>query len=701
MFKRIFIFTFFLFVNFLFFTSPIKAFSGSGVGTSANPYQITTCSQLQEMNDSFDSTYVLMNDIDCDGFAWTPIATGTGTSAFTGSLEGNYHSISNISYQILSTDKYVGLFGKIDDAEVKNLYLKNFSIQNNGSEHGSLYVGALAGATGLVSGQQNGTGNSLINNVHVIGGSLRGSNYIGGLIGEVMSSTDTIIYSSSSAAVSGDSNIGGLIALCRGSVNDSFSSGDVGSSASSNVGGLIGQVEIGANIQRCHTSSNVYGEDNLGGFVANVVSTSPGTGSSFILESYALGNVTENGSYQDGYDVGGFVGNDGSGTIENCYSFGTVTSGDPSESSGGFAGEINNSNAVITHSYWNSVNTLFTSNNIGTSLSTTQMKSASNFNSWDFDTVWQIDSNSVLNNGYPFSRSNLQNYLLSSATSAEASSTLTIPSADNSALSIWLAPYGTSTFTESSTMTKTSGTSTSISVPSTAGTYALYFDNDGAYSNPSYLSLTVTAATPTPTSSPSSNNSPSNNSSNSNGWAAPACNDAKPLSAPDLFQINLTQNTAKLFFTPISNTNQYVISFSTKANAEENGATVTLAREGVQNFTINLLKPSTTYYFKVRGQNGCMPGDWSNIFKVTTNSRASNQIVQYYEKFSIEKALPVISAKLSTKVNSFKTVTSPSPSKTIIPTETITKTETNSAVNNITPSPTPTQKKKCFLWWCF
>lgn len=680
------------------------AFSGNGNGSSGSPYQITTCAQLQEMNNSYDSVYILMNDIDCSGFTWTPIATGTGTSAFTGTLDGNYKSISNLSYQVNSGDMYVGLFGKIDDAEVKNLYIKNISVQNDGSEHSSLYVGSLAGVIGLTSGQQNGTGNSLINNVHVIGGNIRGSNFVGGLVGGVMNSTDTIIYSSSSASVSGNSTIGGLISLCRGSVNDSFSSGDVGSSSSSNVGGLIGQVEVGANIQRCHTSSNVYGEDNLGGFVANVVSTSPGNGSSFILQSYALGNVTENGSYQDGYDIGGFVGNDGSGTIENCYSFGTVTSGDPAQSSGGFAGEINNTNAVITHSYWNSVNTAFTTNNIGTSLSSTQMKSASNFNSWDFDTVWQIDSNTVLNNGYPFSRSNLQNFLLSSSTTAEASSTLTIPSADNSALSIWLAPYGTSTFTESSTMTKTSGTSTSINVPSTAGTYALYFDNDGAYSNPSYLSLTVTASTPTPTptSSPSSNNSSSNNSSNSGGWSAPACNDAKPLSAPDLFQINMTQNTAKLFFTPISNTNQYVISFSTKANAEENGATVTLAREGVQNFTVNLLKPNTSYYFKVRGQNGCMPGDWSNIFKVSTNSRGSNQIIQYYEKFSLKKVIPVVSAKLSTKVNSLLPVVTPSssPVKTTIPTQSITKTESNNSIN-ITPSPTPVQKKKCFLWWCF
>lgn len=33
---------------------------------------------------------------------------------------------------------------------------------------------------------------------------------------------------------------------------------------------------------------------------------------------------------------------------------------------------------------------------------------------------------------------------------------------------------------------------------------------------------------------------------------------------------------------------------------------------GVMSITINDLNPNTTYYFKVRGGNGCAPGGWSN-----------------------------------------------------------------------------------------
>lgn len=104
---------------------------------------------------------------------------------------------------------------------------------------------------------------------------------------------------------------------------------------------------------------------------------------------------------------------------------------------------------------------------------------------------------------------------------------------------------------------------------------------------------------------------------NSN-WYILKC--AQPEYAPDLFQIDSTQNTSTLFFTPILHNSQYYISYSTNPTAEEHGALVTLGSEGVQQFTVELLSPYTTYYFKVRGQRGCMPGPWSNIKEASTHS---------------------------------------------------------------------------------
>jgi hypothetical protein len=40
--------------------------------------------------------------------------------------------------------------------------------------------------------------------------------------------------------------------------------------------------------------------------------------------------------------------------------------------------------------------------------------------------------------------------------------------------------------------------------------------------------------------------------------------------------------------------------------------------KGVIDYTIKELRPSTTYYFKVRGGNGCAPGGWSNTLSAKT-----------------------------------------------------------------------------------
>jgi hypothetical protein len=130
---------------------------------------------------------------------------------------------------------------------------------------------------------------------------------------------------------------------------------------------------------------------------------------------------------------------------------------------------------------------------------------------------------------------------------------------------------------------------------------------------------TTGTPSPTPTQAPTGNNN-SNNSSNPIN-STPVCGDGRPLYAPDLFEVRTTKNTVKLFFTPLPDTNNYFISFSTSPIAEENGEQVSLLREGVQSHEVYMLKPSTTYYFKVRGQNGCMPGPWSNVLKLVTNNK--------------------------------------------------------------------------------
>lgn len=93
----------------------------------------------------------------------------------------------------------------------------------------------------------------------------------------------------------------------------------------------------------------------------------------------------------------------------------------------------------------------------------------------------------------------------------------------------------------------------------------------------------------------------------------PICHDETPSGVPDLFQIDASGTTAILYFTPIANTSHYFISYSKNSNAEDHGVIADLGSDGVQSYTIRELHGGAKYFFKVRGQNGCMPGNWSNI----------------------------------------------------------------------------------------
>lgn len=193
------------------------------------------------------------------------------------------------------------------------------------------------------------------------------------------------------------------------------------------------------------------------------------------------------------------------------------------------------------------------------------------------------------------------------------------------------------------------------------------------------------------------NNSPSNSNS------SPSCDGPKPLTAPDLFQINVNNTTAKLFFTPISNTNNYHISFSTKSTAQDYDVDVVLAREGVQNYTVEQLKPSTTYYFKIRGKNGCTFGDWSNTFKITTRSKNTKKITSFFKK-NQSKIINVTSTAVKKAVSSLKKITPPKDSllnpQSNPPLIDTPRTQTNTPVTPQTTTPAP-KKKTCILWWCF
>jgi len=180
-----------------------------------------------------------------------------------------------------------------------------------------------------------------------------------------------------------------------------------------------------------------------------------------------------------------------------------------------------------------------------------------------------------------------------------------------------------------------------VTVTLSTGVFSGYvWSEDGGWLNFADTGVNAASAlvTSTSTTSPSSGSSTSNSTP-----SAPTCNNTKPSSSPNLYQIDTTSTTAIIYFSPAGNpVNKYYISFGTGSNAEGNGIEFNKNfTTGAVSYAINLLSPNTTYYFKVRGGNGCATGDWSSIKSTKTKGTfidtGSNFISNLTEKLTGQK----------------------------------------------------------------
>ncbi|OIN90321.1 hypothetical protein AUJ42_03270 [Candidatus Collierbacteria bacterium CG1_02_44_10] len=101
------------------------------------------------------------------------------------------------------------------------------------------------------------------------------------------------------------------------------------------------------------------------------------------------------------------------------------------------------------------------------------------------------------------------------------------------------------------------------------------------------------------------------------GVSAPVCSDTKPVGAPTLLQAIAGVNSVQLIWSegagPIS---YYLVAFGLTSGSITYG-NPNIGGAGTTNYTVNNLSGGTTYYFKVRAGNGCMPGDYSNEISAT------------------------------------------------------------------------------------
>lgn len=141
------------------------------------------------------------------------------------------------------------------------------------------------------------------------------------------------------------------------------------------------------------------------------------------------------------------------------------------------------------------------------------------------------------------------------------------------------------------------------------------------------------------------NTTSSSTSSSTSKPSTPSCGAQKPSNAPNLFQIDTTKDSATLYLTPVNPPiDSYYIVYGYLEGDERFVTSFKLGEyKGVVSYTITHLQPNTVYAFKVRDQNSCMPGDWSNWKTAKTKSqfiaKTDTLIYNKEDKTSEETAL--------------------------------------------------------------
>jgi len=149
-----------------------------------------------------------------------------------------------------------------------------------------------------------------------------------------------------------------------------------------------------------------------------------------------------------------------------------------------------------------------------------------------------------------------------------------------------------------------------------ADTYGSGNYGDGAYGAQSSTSNPVSSAI----------------SAASNTISAFFCTAQAPSSAPNLYEIDVTSTTAKVFFSPAGGPyDQHYISYGQGNNSEGYGIDLNTSQtSGALFYIIQQLSPSMVYTFKVRGGNGCKAGSWSNTVTIQTLSSRSRATKKFY-----------------------------------------------------------------------
>ena len=224
-----------------------------------NEYSINSPGDLQFIamakGEWLEKAYYLNCDVDMNGQTILPI--GTVSEPFVGEFNGNGHIIRN--FVLEAKEECVGLFGYVkgSDARICDLGIEEAKITNNGScDSAGLIVGLLE--------------DSKIENCYSKESSVDvEGNYVGGIVGKVFGSSNSIVrncYSRADINVSGE-NVGGIIGgVETGCIQCTYYAGTLtcqdGADNSVNFGAIAGSIsdENTNNILKCVFDKDIITE---------------------------------------------------------------------------------------------------------------------------------------------------------------------------------------------------------------------------------------------------------------------------------------------------------------------------------------------------------------------------------------------------------------------------------------------------------
>jgi len=332
----------------------IVSFAG-GTGTSVDPYQISTPSQLNAIRRDLSAHYILINNIDMSTSGkWVPV--GTLTNPFTGSLNGSNYAINKIQIDDVTTNNVqcAGLFGVTNGATIKNLSINDASVNLNGASENLVTY-----SSGLVAYNTANDITILNCNVDAIihhvttSTDYRTYAYSGGVIGKSDSPNTSISQSSVSGEITlnlgktyrgnsttergGTAYTGGGVGWTYAlSVSNFEFNGDIKSyyNECANTGYMGGVASYCTSI----TASDISVEGNISVLTRTEEWISDKTTKYFIggiagscgnynIDSANIkSNITCNGEYSTGNYIGGILGAAATGTVLDTHYNGSITS---------------------------------------------------------------------------------------------------------------------------------------------------------------------------------------------------------------------------------------------------------------------------------------------------------------------------------------------------------------------------------------